>query len=70
MKHKVLKKFRDKESRKVFAVDSFFESTDYDRVNFLEKEGFLKSHKDVSTLKEIEEKEDKPKRTTRKKESE
>lgn len=65
MKHKVLKRFRDKESGKVFEPDSFYESEDFNRVKYLDEEGYLKAHKDVASLKE-----DKPKSKTRKKASE
>lgn len=51
MKSEVIKRFRDKETDTIYNVGSSFESTDNDRVNYLEQKGFLKSSKKTAAVK-------------------
>lgn len=71
MKHEVIKTFRDKETGVIHDIGSSYESTDGERVSYLESKGFVKSNKKASTLKKAETKaEEKVKSSTRKKASE
>lgn len=65
MKHLVLIDFVDKESEVYLASGSFFESINEDRVNDLEKMGFIKANKELYTL-EVKEKKKTVKRTRKK----
>lgn len=81
---KVVKHFRDREGKdleklspkqvaalKVYQANVPYESEDKKWTDYLVKEGYLKSTNEKTTVKEeVEPKEDKPKRTTRKKASE
>ncbi|MFE4525438.1 hypothetical protein ACFRCQ_25565 [Cytobacillus firmus] len=41
MKYKVLKRFRDKDTKKFFPDDSIYETEDQNRAGLLQKKGFL-----------------------------
>ena len=41
MKYKVIRKFRDKNTAKLYEVDSVYETSDKRRAEFLQKKGFI-----------------------------
>lgn len=70
MKHSVIKTFRDKQTGELILPGSTFETDDSERSKDLIERGLVKSNEKTSTVKKEEVKEEKPKRSTRKKESE
>jgi len=54
LKHKVNKAFTDKESGILFVPDSFYVSNNYERVKYLEKQGYITANEDVDSLKIVE----------------
>lgn len=70
MKHSVIKTFRDKITGELILRGSTFETDDSERSKDLIERGLAKSNEKASTVKEEEAKEEKPKRTTRKKSGE
>lgn len=70
MKHSVIKIFRDKLTGELILPGSTFETDDSERSKDLIERGLVKSNEKASTVKKKEVKEEKPKRTTSKKESE
>lgn len=69
MKHKVITNFKCKESGEYYSSGSFYVSSDYERIQLLEKLGFLIPNDNSESLK-IEKKQTSTKRNTRKKASE
>lgn len=51
--YKVLKLFRDKDSRERFEVNSFYESDNQERVSYLAKEGYIEAEE--TSQKEVQE---------------
>lgn len=65
MKHKVNKAFTDKETGTLY-LSGFYVSDDYERVMYLEKEGFIIANDKADSLKKVEKQEDKPKQPSKK----